>query len=149
MKLGELVSNYRKEHKISMDVFSDMSGLSKSYISILEKNEHPTTGKPVSPSVDAYKKIASAIGMSFNDLLAIVEDNISLEDDLVEKNTYGDHKKNLEYFQDKPEILETYKEIYENETLQLLFDSARDLEPEDLEAVIKHINLIKAARRNE
>lgn len=61
-------------------------------------------------------------------------------------NPYGNHAANLEYFSDKPELLEMYKDIYENETLQLLFDKTHDLEPEDLEAVLQHIQLIRKAR---
>lgn len=72
------------------------------------------------------------------------------ENDTVEyvdkSDTYGDHNANLEYFSDKPELLEMYKDIYENETLQLLFDKTHDLEPEDLEAVLQHIQLIRKAR---
>lgn len=63
-----------------------------------------------------------------------------------QRDTYGDHNANLKYFSDNPEFLEMYKDIYENETLQLLFDKTHDLEPEDLEAVIQHIQLIRKAR---
>ena len=38
MFLGEIVKKYRLEHKISMDEFARLSGLSKGYISMLEKN---------------------------------------------------------------------------------------------------------------
>lgn len=38
MTLGEIIKNYRAEHKMSMDAFSQKVGLSKAYISILERN---------------------------------------------------------------------------------------------------------------
>lgn len=38
MTLGEIIKKYRHDHSLSMDAFAAMSGLSKSYISILEKN---------------------------------------------------------------------------------------------------------------
>ena len=60
------------------------------------------------------------------------------EDDSI---TYlGDHKKNLEYLKDKPELLDLYKEIVANDQLVLLFDKARKLSPQDLEQVLKIID---------
>ena len=58
------------------------------------------------------------------------------------KNTYGDHKANLEHLATKPELLEIYNDIYESENLQLLFDTARDLTPDELEAVLNVIKMI-------
>ncbi len=59
---------------------------------------------------------------------------------------YGNHKDNLDYFSDKPELLELYQQIYESETLQLLFDSAKDLTPQDLEMVLTIIKGIRKER---
>ncbi|HEQ7796970.1 TPA: helix-turn-helix transcriptional regulator, partial [Streptococcus pyogenes] len=39
MKLGEIIKNFREEKKLSMDRFAEKSGLTKGYISMLEKNE--------------------------------------------------------------------------------------------------------------
>lgn len=61
-------------------------------------------------------------------------------------NLYGDHNANLAYFADKPELLELYKDIHESESLRLLFDSAKNLKPEDLEIVL---NLIKRLETDE
>lgn len=60
----------------------------------------------------------------------------------IEENTniYGNHKDNLEYLSDKPELLDLYQQIYESEKLQLLFDSAKDLTPQDLEIVLSIID---------
>lgn len=52
----------------------------------------------------------------------------------------GDYNANVEYLKDKPELLELYKEIVENDQLVLLFDKARKLEPKDLEQVLKIID---------
>ena len=49
MTLGEIIKDYRIKNNLSMDAFSIQSGLSKAYISLLEKNRHPKTGKPISP----------------------------------------------------------------------------------------------------
>ena len=77
MNLGEAILNYRKEHSLSMDKFSALSGLSKAYISILERNKTPHGNTPA-PSIDTYCRVARAMGMDVNDLLAVVDDRISL-----------------------------------------------------------------------
>ena len=78
MTLGELIKEYRSEHEMSMDDFSQKSGISKAYISLLEKNKHPKTGKPIAPSVDSIKKAALGMNMDFNALFSIVDGNIDL-----------------------------------------------------------------------
>lgn len=37
MTLGEIIKKYRTTHFMSMDKFSELSGISKSYIASLEK----------------------------------------------------------------------------------------------------------------
>ena len=69
-------------------------------------------------------------------------------EDKSEQSPYGNHADNLEYFADKPELLEIYKEIHDSESLQLLFDNAKDLEPQDLETVLMIIKGIKAERNS-
>lgn len=55
-----------------MDDFAEKSGISKAYISILEKNRHPRDGKPVAPSDEMYMKVARAINMKIDELLKMV-----------------------------------------------------------------------------
>lgn len=66
-----------------------------------------------------------------------------LYDDEEDNNIYGNHQANLEYFADKPDLLEMYKEIHENESLTLLFDTARELSPQDLEKVLRYMKLVQ------
>lgn len=75
MKLGEIIFKYRKDHGLSMDQFANISGLSKGYISMLEKNVNPGTGKPITPSLDTYVAIANAMMISVNDLFETMEDS--------------------------------------------------------------------------
>lgn len=70
----------------------------------------------------------------------------SYEDSDPNNNTYGNYKENLTYFADKLELLELYKQIHDSHSLQLLFDSAKDLSPEDLETVLIHIQGIRKAK---
>jgi transcriptional regulator with XRE-family HTH domain len=72
MTLGEVVKAYRAEHKLSMDNFAKLSELSKGYISMLEKNRNPRTGKPIVPSIDTYTGVAKAMNISIEDLMRLV-----------------------------------------------------------------------------
>lgn len=69
MTLGEIVKEYRENHKMSMDDFSKLCGLSKGYISMLEKNVNPTTGKAIAPSLETIRQIAVAINTDINTLI--------------------------------------------------------------------------------
>lgn len=73
MTLGELVKKYRTEHELSLRDFSRLSGISNGYISMLEKNEHPKTKKPIVPSIEKMKCIASAMNMSLDSLLDAID----------------------------------------------------------------------------
>lgn len=73
MTLGDIVKNYRTEHGLSLREFSRISGVSNGYISMLEKNEHPKTKKPIVPSIEKMRCIANAMGMSFDSLLDMVD----------------------------------------------------------------------------
>lgn len=74
MTLGALVAEYRREHGLSQRQFAIQCGLSNGYISMLEKNNNPKTGLPVTPSIPALKKIASGMGISLDELLSIADD---------------------------------------------------------------------------
>ena len=83
MVLGEIISIYRTKHGISMETFADYCKLSKGYISMLEKNENPSSGKPIVPSLNTLKKIASGMSVDLNYLLAMLDENqkISIYDE--------------------------------------------------------------------
>ena len=90
MNLGEIIKKFRDDNELSMDKFAKMSGLSKAYISVLEKNKRPQTGKPVTPSIPVIKNVAEAMNMSFDELFNMLEDNqiVSIGlDDVIKKIT--------------------------------------------------------------
>lgn len=45
MHLGEIIKEFRNANKLSMDKFAEMANVSKSYISVLERNKRPDTEK--------------------------------------------------------------------------------------------------------
>lgn len=73
MTLGDLIKEYRSDHKLSMDEFAQRSGLSKAYVSILERNVNPSTGKPAVPSLETIKGVSSAMGIDVNDLVSALD----------------------------------------------------------------------------
>lgn len=79
MKLGELLKSYRTEHKLSMDAFCELSDLTKGYISMLEKNEHPKSKKPIVPSYDTIEKIAKGMQISTEDLIDMLDDDQEIQ----------------------------------------------------------------------
>lgn len=79
MKLGELLKSYRMEHKLSMDAFCELSDLTKGYISMLEKNEHPKSKKPIVPSYDTIEKIAKGMQISTEDLIDMLDDDQEIQ----------------------------------------------------------------------
>lgn len=74
MTLGEYIMGYRERNGLSQRQFADKSGVSNGYISMLEKNENPKTGQPLAPSMPVMKKLAMAMGVTINDLCAVVDD---------------------------------------------------------------------------
>lgn len=88
MTLGDIIKAYRTEHKLSMDAFSDRSGISKAYISLLEKNKHPKTGKEIAPSIQSIKQAAHGMGMTFDELFALIDCNVSvIEESIITTDT--------------------------------------------------------------
>ena len=75
LNLGEIIKKFRDDNELSMDKFDKMSNLSKAYISVLEKNKRPKTGKPVTPSIPVIRNVAEAMNMSFDELFKMLEDN--------------------------------------------------------------------------
>ncbi len=79
MTLGEIIKKFRTEHSLSMEDFSKRSGISRAYISLLERNEHPKTKKPIAPSLKSIKQAAQGMNMNLNDLFHMLNDDGSLE----------------------------------------------------------------------
>ena len=75
MILGDLIKRYRSDTGTSMEQFAKKSGISKAYVSILERNYNPVNGKPVVPSLETIKAVSNAIGMDFNDVIATLDSN--------------------------------------------------------------------------
>ncbi len=59
---GEWLRQKRKERHLTMEELGRKVGLSKQYLSVLERAEpHALTGKPVTPGIDNVDRIAAAL----------------------------------------------------------------------------------------
>lgn len=82
MTLGEIIKSYRSEHQISMDTFAERSGISKAYISLLEKNKHPKTGKPIVPSLSIIKQAADCMSIDFDKLIKLIDGDVDISSNI-------------------------------------------------------------------
>ena len=83
MTLREYIIDYRERHGLSQRQFANMCGLSNGYISMIEADVNPHTGKPVVPSIVSMMKIADGMGLSLQTLFEIIDDQmVSLKDEL-------------------------------------------------------------------
>lgn len=130
--IGKRIKEKRLEMKMTLEEVAEAVGSTRQTIHRYENGEISNI-----PS-DKIEKIAKVLKTSPSSLMGWSNE--------VTKGSYGDHQANLEHLAEKPDLLEIYNEIYENETLQLLFDSAKNLTPQDLEMVLTIIKGIKKER---
>lgn len=87
MTLGEYIKAYREEHGESQRSFALRCGLSNTNISFLERGLNPNTGKPIAPDVLTLQKLAKAMGVSVQDIIASTDDFVI---DLIPVRTFDD-----------------------------------------------------------
>lgn len=75
MKLGALIKSFRIKNNMTMQEFADSAGLSKGYVSMLEKGVHPQNNKKIVPSISTFQKVAQVLGLSVNQLVEVVDGN--------------------------------------------------------------------------
>lgn len=74
MKLGDIIKKYREDHGLSLRAFSDLSGVSNSYLSMLESGKHPRSGRPIVPTLTKLNQLADAMGLRIDDLIQEMDD---------------------------------------------------------------------------
>lgn len=74
MKLSELIKEYREQHGISQRQLAAQCKLSKGYISLIEKEFNPQTGKKMIPSITILNKLANGMGLQIDELFNLCDD---------------------------------------------------------------------------
>lgn len=138
MELSKILRDYRQEHGLTLQVFADRAGLTKQYISMLENNKNSKNGKPIIPSLETLRKLASAMYMNIDTLVATLdgEQDVSLQ------------TKDAGYYTD-PKVAEYAEELRTNPKYRLLFDASKDLSKEDIDFVVDMIERLKAREGKE
>lgn len=82
MNLGDIVKQYRTAQGLSQRAFALRSGLSNSYVSMIENNMNPKTCQPIIPSLIVIRKVANTMGVTIDDILRQMDDvDVSLSAD--------------------------------------------------------------------
>ena len=102
MTLGEFITQYREQHKLSIRAFASKAGMSPQQILNIERNVG-SNGKPMlSSTMKTYKRIAETVGMSETDFLNMLNDNVTVNptvtDDTVLFPVIGDVKAGYERY---------------------------------------------------
>lgn len=125
MELNELIKLYREMHDYTMQEFADRCGLSKGYISMLEKGVSPRNGNKITPSIETIAKIAKGMNMTTDELVTQLNDT---EIALVPI--------------DEKAIL--LQKIYDKN--RILFDAADDATPEEIRQAAEYLEFLKGKR---
>ena len=112
MKLGDMIKEFRTTNGLTMEEFSKLSGLSKAYISMLERGRRPGTDKPIVPTYNVCLRIARALGLTMNEFVSIIDD---MPIDVSEKN------KEPEITPEEMELLEKFRALSDDGKKAVLF----------------------------
>ena len=73
MTLGELIKQYRTSERLSMEEFAKKAGLSKQYISILERNYNPSSKRPPVPTIETIISVSTAMDRDFDEIFSLLD----------------------------------------------------------------------------
>lgn len=79
--LGAIIREYRTKNKVSVQKFSEACGLSKAYISMLERNERPDSNKPPIPSLEVIIAVAKAMDADTRTVMDSIGLNLERKED--------------------------------------------------------------------
>ena len=79
MKLSDVIRNYRNEMNMSQREFSRKCGLSNTYISFIENEKNPKTGRPLIPTLEQYRKIADGMDITVHHLFELLDDDAPVD----------------------------------------------------------------------
>lgn len=127
MELNELIKLFRETNDYTMQEFADRCGLSKGYISMLEKGVQPRNGNKITPSIETIAKLAKAMGMTPDELI---------------QQLNGDQEVSLTPIIDEKTAL--LQKIYDEN--KILFDAADNATPEQIRQAAEYLEFLKSQR---
>lgn len=141
VELGELISGYLEEKKMSAREFGRRCGFSNAYVSVLIKGIHPRTGARLEHTMETYQKVADGMQMPLEDLLRKIGYINSL-------TVFGNEPYNPFYDSDNEaygtdiEWRKRHGAIDERERLQVIVDMLITCSDETLDKVIAVIRVL-------
>lgn len=128
MHIGEIIKDFRKQNKLSMEAFAKQASMSKAYVSVLERNKRPNTDKPVIPSIPTIKNVANAMGISFDELFNMLDDTqlISLE--------------SKEFTNENTDILSIYNDLHHPRQQKVYHYAKEQLAEQQAESNVVHLS---------
>ena len=121
-----IFKHIREKSGLTQQQLADKLGISRSAVGMYEKGERE-------PNFETLELIADTFNVDMNYLLGKKPSTEVIPD------TY--------YF--NPETSKIAQEIYDNEELSLLFDAARDADPEDLQTVHSMLMALKRKEKGQ
>lgn len=125
MEINERIRKRRKLLGLTLRQVADKMGVSESLISRYESKDVKNMG------IDKLVPLAEILGVTPSYLMG-------WEDEIEESE--ADH-----YYLN-PETRKLAQEVYENPNLRILFDAARDVEPEDIQMAVDMLERFKKTR---
>lgn len=132
----------RLDRDLTQQQLADKVGMSPSVIAMYEAGKRTPSVEYLEALTDFFNVDVDYILGRSNYTYRLLSENQMKALDSGNYNIYGNHNANLAHLEDKQELLDMYNEIHENENLQILFDTAKDLTPQDLEKVLRYMKLV-------
>lgn len=147
-KIGERIKERRKSLSLTAQQLADLIGKDRATIYRYENGDIenlPTT--ILEPLADALKTTPGYLTgwETFDGKIKLSSD----DPDTFYTTVDNVEDTNLKILSDKPELLNIYRQIHDNELLQQLFSISKDLSPADLETVLMIVKGIKKEREQD
>ncbi|GLO65006.1 helix-turn-helix domain-containing protein [Oceanobacillus kimchii] len=130
-KIGRFIKKYRQEKEMSLRALSEITGISFSHVSKIERGEH-------TPSKETISIIANKLDLDENELLIMsgYTPNNGL-DELYTSANYGDEK------------TKELKELLNDPQTELMFNNWRNMSDEERREVLDTIEYLHFKRKKE
>lgn len=125
MEIGKIIKQYRDEHDLTMQQLADRAGLSKGYISMLERGRHPQNNREIIPSIDTVQKLAVAMNMTIDSLLQLC----------------GDQQIEIPETAGRPDVNALFIDMYGKRVFDIAMQLVR-LDDEDLGRIAERIDML-------
>ena len=151
MDLGSIIRVYRESHGLSQREFASLSGISNSYISMLEANRNTKNNLPISASIGTIKKVAEAMGVLYEEILQRIDESDENFNNLTAGPSRGvDSNNTIEADNDNVGIGEEFQDAGTDELASMLTVAWTKmlvtLSDEDWILFLDYINRIKQMR---